>query len=338
MLAVDSSDLINRARDELLLRAVEDYFIDPSMTVCKLVEKMGNSGGFMATHLSLASEIITEMWRAKEVKRILSFTGNIVSTGLRGVIAQLIREGFADIVITTCGAVDHDIARGVGSKYYSGRFDVDDVFLHDIHVHRLGNVFIPFESYGVVIEGFVKRLVDEAVRVKREWSSVELLKLAGSLINDRASFLRSAYERNVPVVVPGIVDGAFGFHLFMQSQLTKFKLDVFEDEKILADTVFGAEKLGALIIGGGISKHHTIWWAQFKDGLDYSVYVTTAIEYDGSLSGAQPREAISWNKVKPSAKSIVVYGDATVVLPLIVAKAMCNLYSLGVEDPLLVDK
>lgn len=327
MLAVDSSDLISRARAELLLKAVKDYFIDPSMTVCKLVEYMGNSGGFMATHVSLASEIIAEMWRDREVKRILSFTGNIVSTGLRGVIAQLIREGFADIVITTCGAIDHDIARGVGGKYYGGKFDVDDVFLHDIHIHRLGNVFIPIESYGVTIEGFVKRLVDEAVKVKREWSSVELLKLAGSLINDEASFLRSAYERNVPVVVPGIVDGAFGFHLFMQSQLMKFKLDVFGDEKILADIVFEAEKLGALIIGGGISKHHTIWWAQFKDGLDYSVYVTTAIEYDGSLSGAQPREAISWNKVKPSAKSVIVYGDATVVLPLIIAKAMCNIYS-----------
>ncbi len=322
---MDSSDLVSRARAELLLKAVEDYFIESSMTVCELVEKMSSSGGFMAKHVSLASEIMAEMWRAREVKRILSFTGNIVSTGLRGVIAQLIKEGFADIVITTCGAVDHDIAKGVGGKYYSGMFDVDDVFLHDLQIHRLGNVFIPVESYGAIIEDFVKKLIDEAVRVKREWGGAELLKLAGSLINDGASFLRSAYERNVPVIVPGIIDGAFGFHLFMQSQLTKFKLDILEDEKILADAIFGAEKLGALIVGGGISKHHTIWWAQFKDGLDYGIYVTTAVEYDGSLSGAQPREAISWSKVKPSAKSIVVYGDATVVLPLIVAKAMCDL-------------
>ncbi len=325
---MDSSDLISKARAELLLKAVEDYFIEPSMTVCELVKRMGNSGGFMATHVSLASEIVAEMWGAREVKRILSFTGNVVSTGLRGLIAQLIREGFADIVITTCGAIDHDIARGVGSKYYSGRFDVDDVFLRDLNIHRLGNVFIPVESYGAAIEGFVKKLIDEAIRVKREWSGVELLKLAGSLINDRASLLRSAYERSVPVVVPGIIDGAFGFHLFTQSQLTNFKLEVFEDEKILADIVFGAEKLGALIIGGGISKHHTIWWAQFRDGLDYGVYITTAVEYDGSLSGAQPREAVSWNKVKPSAKSAIVYGDATVVLPLIVAKAMCDLNKL----------
>jgi len=83
--------------------------------------------------------------------------------------------------------------------------------------------------------------------------------------------------------------------------------------------VFESKVSAALIIGGGISKHHTIWWNQFKDGLDYAIYVTTAQEYDGSLSGAQPREAISWNKVKPSSKHVTVYGDATVIIPIIVS-------------------
>jgi len=83
--------------------------------------------------------------------------------------------------------------------------------------------------------------------------------------------------------------------------------------------VFDSKRTGALIIGGGISKHHTIWWNQFKDGLDYAVYLTTASEYDGSLSGARPKEAISWNKIKPTSKHAVVIGDATITLPLLVA-------------------
>ena len=109
----------------------------------------------------------------------------------------------------------------------------------------------------------------------------------------------------------------------INSPFTGLKVDLISDEKRIMDMVFGSEKLGALIIGGGISKHHTIWWAQFKDGLDYAVYITTAVEYDGSLSGAQPREAISWNKIKTSGKQVVVYGDATVLLPLIVIGAKC---------------
>ncbi|MFW6197193.1 MAG: deoxyhypusine synthase family protein, partial [Thermoplasmatota archaeon] len=82
---------------------------------------------------------------------------------------------------------------------------------------------------------------------------------------------------------------------------------------------FPADETGALMVGGGISKHHTIWWNQFRDGLDHAVYVTTAVEYDGSLSGARVREAVSWGKVREEADYITVEGDATVLLPLILA-------------------
>ncbi len=86
--------------------------------------------------------------------------------------------------------------------------------------------------------------------------------------------------------------------------------------------MFLAEKTGALMIGGGISKHHTIWWNQFRDGLDYAVYVTTAVEYDGSLSGARVREAVSWGKVREDADYVTIDGDATVLLPLMIAAVL----------------
>ena len=62
----------------------------------------------------------------------------------------------------------------------------------------------------------------------------------------------------------------------------------------------------------------TIWWNQFKDGLDYTIYITTAVEYDGSLSGAKTREAISWGKIKEESDYITIEGDATVIMPLLV--------------------
>jgi deoxyhypusine synthase len=80
-----------------------------------------------------------------------------------------------------------------------------------------------------------------------------------------------------------------------------------------------------LIVGGGISKHHTIWWNQFKDGLDYVVYVSTADEWDGSLSGARPREAVSWGKISIKAKRIMVEGDASVILPVMMSGLVSRL-------------
>ncbi len=317
--------LLKDARKELLREGIKDYFVREDMSVCDLVESYKASHGFMAGHIGRAAEILADMWSDREATKILAFTGNLVSTGLRGVLAQLILEGFADIVITTCGAIDHDIARGTGHEYYKGDWNIDDSLLKMIDVHRLGNILIPLENYGLAIEKFTRGLLDELVKVKKEWLPSELLFEVGKRISDPYSILRASAQKRVPVFVPGIVDGAFGTQIVIHSQLSGLKLDIIGDEKRLLDRVFEAHRLGALIIGGGISKHHTIWWAQFKDGLDYAVYVTTAVEYDGSLSGAQPREAISWNKIKPTSKNIVVYGDATIVLPLIVVGAKCLL-------------
>ncbi len=315
--------ILGDAREELLKEEVKDYYVNKDMTICDLVARFKDAHGFIAGHVYRAAEILAEMWSSNNVLKFLSFTGNLVSTGLRGVLAQLILEGYVDAVITTCGTIDHDIARGTGYKYYKGDWGLDDAMLRAIEIHRLGNILIPVENYGIAVEKFTRQMLDELVKVKKEWSPSELLYEAGKRIKDPHSILRAAYVKNIPVFVPGIFDGAFGTQLVFNSPFTGLKIDLIKDEKKIMDMVFAAEKLGGLIIGGGISKHHTIWWSQFKDGLDYAVYVTTAVEYDGSLSGAQPREAISWNKIKASGKQVVVYGDATVMLPLIVVGAKC---------------
>ena len=80
---------------------------------------------------------------------------------------------------------------------------------------------------------------------------------------------------------------------------------------------FQASKSNVLMVGGGISKHHVIWWNQYRGGLDSAVAITTAPEHDGSLSGARLREAISWGKIRPEAPQVTVEGDASVLLPLL---------------------
>lgn len=316
-------------RKRVLVEEVADCRVSTDMGVCELVECYGKSHGFMAGHVHKASSILAEMVRDSDAVRILSFTGNLVSTGLRGVLAQLIRSGWFHAVITTCGAIDHDIARSTAHRYYKGDWSYDDAFLYSLGIHRLGNVLIPVENYGLAVEKFTRSLLEELSRVKKKWSVSEVLYEAGRRINDENSILRAAFEKNVSVFVPGVYDGAFGSQIVFNHASYGVELDLIEDEKKILGLVVSAKRLGALIIGGGISKHHTIWWAQFKEGLDYAVYVTTAVEYDGSLSGAHPREAISWGKLKASGKSVVVYGDATIVLPIVVVGAMCKLVRSG---------
>lgn len=303
-------------KNDFVKEVVRDYRVSGDMKVRDLVAAMEKAGGFTAANVGKGAKIVKDMIADEKCFNFLSFPACICSTGLRGVLAQQVKN--FDAIITTCGTLDHDLARAWGGKYYCGSFYTDDWELHKVGVNRLGNVFIPNEDYGGVIEKNMQPILKELVSQKEEWGCRELIHEFGKrVMKDENSILGQAAKHNVPVYVPGVTDGAFGTQLFMLAQDRKFKLNILRDEKELSDIVFDNKKTGALMLGGGISKHHTIWWNQFKGGLDYAVYVTTATQYDGSLSGARLREAISWGKVKEGAKFVTVDGDATVILPLL---------------------
>lgn len=303
---------------DLLKRKVEDMDLE-KVSFSELAKQMEASGGFSAKNLGLGVNILESMAKEKDCIKFLSFPACVVSTGLRGAIAQMIEKGLVDIIITTCGTLDHDLARAYGGGYYHGSFELEDDKLHESGINRLGNVLIPNESYGTILEERMKPVLDELYKQKNEWSGRELIHEFGKRLDDKNSILYQASKRNIPVYIPGITDGAFGTNLVWFSQENDFKLDILKDEKELADLAFTKKKTGALMIGGGISKHHTIWWNQFKGGLDYAVYITTATQYDGSLSGARLEEAVSWGKIRENAKYVTIDGDATIILPIILA-------------------
>mgnify|MGYP001626437734 CR=1 FL=1 len=305
----------------MLREPVRDIWLDERDSPYSIMKKMQEAGGFTGREMGEAVEYLRELF-GRDYGRILTFPADIIATGLRGIIAQLLKMKMFDLVITTCGALDHDIARSF-SNYYKGSYFEDDVKLRRKGIHRLGNVFVPLESYGPLIERKMQELLNSEYSKEESVPTYRLSWSIGKMINNESSFLYWAYKNQIPVVVPGITDGAVGYQLWLFRQSHRgFKVDVLEDEQLISDFVYSHKKLGALIIGGGISKHHAIWWAQFRDGLDIAVYATTAYEYDGSLSGALTREAISWGKIRPSGKHVTVHGDATAVLPFLIHGAL----------------
>jgi deoxyhypusine synthase len=253
----------------------------------------------------------------------LSFPACIISTGTRGVIKELLKRKLFDVVITTTGTLDHDLAR-VWKDYFHGSFMADDKELHQQGINRLGNIFIPLECYGTILEEKIQPILNELCAKKQKWSTKDLIGEFGKRLekekNGKDSIIYWAWKNKIPIYVPGITDGAFGSQLWMYYQDHRnFTIDLFKDEQELSDIVFTAKKTGAFIIGGGISKHHVIWWNQYCNGLSHAVYITTAVEHDGSLSGAQTREAISWGKIAEKADNITIEGDATVLLPLMIS-------------------
>ncbi|MEK0318317.1 MAG: deoxyhypusine synthase [Nitrosopumilus sp.] len=298
-------------------RPVKDIEIKKDTSIDKIFNEMSQSGGFESTSLSAGLEILTEMISDEKCLRFLSCVAAVLSTGLRGIIKDMIKNKWFDVMITTCGALDHDIARYF-SNYKEGSFTMDDSELADQKIHRLGNILVPMESYGPLIEKKMQSFLEEEYKSgTREMSTADICKMIGKHLGEN-SFLYWAYKNNVPVIVPGIVDGAVGSQIWLFSQKhNDFKLNLIADSNLLSGLIFKAKKSGAFMIGGGISKHHTLWWNQYRDGLDYALYITTAQEFDGSLSGALVREAISWGKVTQNAKQVTIHAEATTILPFL---------------------
>lgn len=298
------------------MEIIKDFRIDRKTSVGKLTKQMLESGGFTAKKLGVGIEILEKMIKNKECLNFLSFPADIVATGTRGVLKEFIKEKLFDVVVTTCGTLDHDLARSF-KKYYHGSFEMDDKELHKKGINRLGNILIPNESYGTIIEKKMGNFLKRIYKKSKEISTYEFCWKLGKFIGKEDSILYWSYKRKVPMIVPGITDGAVGYQIWQFAQDHDFKINILRDEKLLNDLVWNAKKSGALIVGGGISKHHVLWWNQFKKGLDYAVYISTAVEWDGSLSGARPREAVSWGKINRKAKFVTIEEDATIALPII---------------------
>jgi deoxyhypusine synthase len=109
-------------------------------------------------------------------------------------------------------------------------------------------------------------------------------------------------------------------------------LDVNETASIVYDSKKRGGKSGVFILGGGSPKNFMLQTEpQIQEvlgleesGHDYFIQITDARPDTGGLSGATPSEAVSWGKVNPDSlpDTVVVYGDTTIVLPIITAYAL----------------
>jgi len=298
---------------------VKDIKVEKGMTVDSLLKSMSDSGGFTAQKLADATDLAERMIKQKGCVKFLSFPACIMATGTRGVIVEMVKRGMIDLIITTCGTLDHDLSR-TWKAYYHGDFMMDDAKLRHEGVSRLGNVLVPDECYGEVLEERLAPIFEEIFADTKSLATHEIIDAVGSRLDDENSLLHWCHKKGVPIFVPGPTDGSFGCQLWMYYQTHRdLRIDLFKDEQTLSEITNNAKYTGAIIIGGGISKHHVIWWNQFRGGLDHAIYLTTAQEFDGSLSGAQVREAVSWGKVKETADNVTVEGDATISLPIIIA-------------------
>ncbi|ORY89466.1 Deoxyhypusine synthase [Leucosporidium creatinivorum] len=306
--------------------------------------------GFQANGLARAMELINKMrnWRLSDepvnpdsqteeldpsvrantkCSIFLGYTSNLVSSGLREIIRFLVQNNYVSCLVTTAGGIEEDLIKCLGPTFVTpnGEFNLDGAGLRRRGLNRIGNLLVPNDNY-CKFEDWVVPILDKMVEEqegeeKVKWTPSKVIERLGNEIDDEESILYWAAKNKIPVFCPALTDGSLGDMMYFHTYKTETPLsvDIVGDIRRLNDLSIKSKKAGMIILGGGVCKHQIANSMLFRNGADYSVYINTGQEFDGSDSGARPDEAVSWGKIKIDGESVKIYADATLVFPLVVA-------------------
>jgi deoxyhypusine synthase len=320
--------------------------VQAGMTVGELAEAYADAG-VGARRLSEAVDLTTEMFGREDTTVLLGLAGAMVPTGMRQIVTDLIREGYVDALVTTGANLTHDAIEAVGGHHHHGRAHPDDRHPggdgagadsaterdHDERlraegVDRVYDVYLPQEHFALLEEHLRKHVFPEVERRVSIREFTTALGEANAAQNGARSVAAdpgvaaAAARADVPIYAPAIQDSVLGIQAWVYSQTSEFGLDALKDMTELSDLAAGAERAGALVVGGGVPKNYVLQTMLTVPGAyDYGVQLTTDPDHTGGLSGATLDEARSWGKLEPDAENVTVVGDATITLPFLVAAA-----------------
>jgi len=293
--------------------------------------------GFQATHLGKAIEIWKKVEKKREngeeVRVFLGYTSNIISSGVREIIAYLVKHKKVDVIVTTAGGIEEDFIKAL-KPFILGDWSVNDAEMRQKGINRIGNIFVPndryveFEKYMIP---FFERLLEIERREGRPLTASEVIYKLGRYMDEKLgkekekSVIYWAYKNNIPIFCPALTDGSFGDMLYFFKEERgdrELIIDIANDIVKLNNLAIIAKETASIILGGSLPKHAIINANLFRGGTDYAIYITTAIPWDGSLSGAPPSEGVSWGKIKAKADYVEIWADTTLVFPILVWMVM----------------
>jgi len=211
---------------------------------------------------------------------------------------------------------------------YIGDFALPGRELRDKGINRIGNLLVPNNNY-VKFEDWlmpiIEKMLEEQNRDKIVWTPSKIIHRLGKEINNPESIYYWAYKNDIPIYSPALTDGSLGDMFFFNSfRNPGLVIDILGDLRGVNLLAMRSLNTGMIILGGGLIKHHICNANLMRNGADFSLFVNTASEFDGSDSGARPDEAISWGKIRKDATPVKIYGETTLIFPLLVAETFAR--------------
>lgn len=308
---------------------VKQLNIKSDMKISELMEEFSSSGVLGSGRIGRASKLLSSMIKDDDMQLFMSVAGPMVPGGLRNIICDMIKRKHIRVLITSGANLTHDLLESFGGRHYRdmGR---DDEKLNDAGIGRIADVYTKSSDFEVFESEINKifEIIGEKYNNPTDNGVISIEKLLyeiGMLLDDENSILYQAARNNVSIFSPGLIDSMIGLQLWMFTQDHNLIVNAVGDMHHLSDIVFEKEKVGALMLGGGLPKHYTLACNLLKGGVDAGVQITMDRPETGSLSGAPLEEAISWSKAKHESNLVSVVGDVTIIFPMIYGSVLDTL-------------
>jgi deoxyhypusine synthase len=321
--------------------------ITKEYSVSKIIDTtmLAYNGG----RIRAACNLIAKKYSAKDVTVGMSLAGALTPAGLGpSSIIPLMKYGFIDFIIATGANMYHDMHYALNMPLYQGSHLVNDKELRRDGVVRIYDILFDYDGVLLKTDAALRQILT-GNEFQKEMGTQEFYHLLGKVLDQyekdnklhEVSILAAAYRYRVPVFTSSPGDSTIGMNIAGLEILSdKFKLrinpsiDVNESTAIILNAKKKGGKTGVVLVGGGSPKNFLLQTEPQiqeilmvpEEGQDYFLQITDARPDTGGLSGATPGEAVSWGKIDPDKvdDTVIVYSDATIVLPLITAYIMQN--------------
>jgi deoxyhypusine synthase len=336
-----------RKNEFLSGKRINPKAIDRDYSISELIDN--NFNAYNAGRIKDACNLIVKEYSKKDVTVGMSLAGALTPAGMGSSIIPLIERGFVDWIVATGANMYHDMHHAFDLPLHEGSPNVNDCKLREVGVTRIYDVLFDCEDVLMETDRRLRNILTKP-EFQKEMGTQEFYHNLGKIMNEcenenktgRVSILASAYRKGVPVFTSSPGDSTIGMNIAGLELLSdKFRLkinpsiDINESTAIVLNAKkYENGKTGVILIGGGSPKNFMLQTEpqiqeilRIKEaGQDYFIQITDARPDTGGLSGATPSEAVTWGKIDPEelSKTVIVYTDSTIALPLITAYVMQN--------------
>lgn len=301
--------------------------IDRDRSVAGLLEKM-EGAGFGAKQLAEAHRIWLDMLD-DNATIYLSGSGNLITSGMRRLIAYVIKNRFVDVIVMSGTVLYNDIHEILGRNHYQAHPNMADEDLEASEVRRIGDVIANKEEYQEADE-WIGSVINQ-LELSRSYSFREFLHLMGRELSEIAhedGILTSAFKARIPVFCPDLP----GSELAIGIARAKFEKKIqigFDTTQDTMEMMQIAHKTrhSALISLGSMNSQHMLSVAEIASyitrttprGHKYAISITPeAATLDARMPSYNGCHTSIFGKLGRGATTAYVPCDPSIALPMII--------------------